>query len=62
MKTMAGGYWDGRAKQQPIPAKPALKWALSNPGITTAIPGHDHARPARDEPPGRQGHQAHGRR
>ena len=39
MKTLAGGYWDGRARQQPIPAKPALKWALSNPGITTAIPG-----------------------
>ncbi len=39
MKTLAGGYWDGRARQQPIPAKPALKWALNNPGITTAIPG-----------------------
>ena len=39
MKTQAGGFWDGRARQQPIPAKPALKWALSNPGITTAIPG-----------------------
>ena len=39
MKTQAGGYWDGRARQQPIPAKPALKWALQNPGITTSIPG-----------------------
>lgn len=39
MKTMAGGYWDGRQRQQPIPAKAALKWALNNPGITTAIPG-----------------------
>jgi predicted aldo/keto reductase-like oxidoreductase len=39
MKTQAGGFWDGRQRQQPIPAKPALKWALQNPGITTAIPG-----------------------
>ena len=39
MKTLAGGFWDGRQRQQPIPAKPALKWALNNPGITTAIPG-----------------------
>ena len=39
MKTLAGGFWDGRARQQPIPAKPALKWALNNPGITTSIPG-----------------------
>jgi predicted aldo/keto reductase-like oxidoreductase len=39
MKTLAGGYWDGRQRQQPIPAQPALKWALNNPGITTAIPG-----------------------
>jgi predicted aldo/keto reductase-like oxidoreductase len=38
MKTMAGGFWD-RQRQQPIPAKAALKWALNNPGITTAIPG-----------------------
>ncbi len=39
MKTMAGGYWDGRERKQPINVKAALKWALSNPNITTAIPG-----------------------
>jgi predicted aldo/keto reductase-like oxidoreductase len=39
MKTLAGGFWDGRQRQQPIPSKPALKWALSNPNVTTAIPG-----------------------
>jgi uncharacterized protein len=38
MKTQAGGFWD-RQRQQPIPSKAALKWALSNPNITTAIPG-----------------------
>jgi len=38
MKTMAGGYWD-RARTEPINVKAALKWALSNPNITTAIPG-----------------------
>ena len=39
MKTLAGGYWDGRARQQPLNVKAALKWALNNPLITTAIPG-----------------------
>ncbi|MDD8025391.1 MAG: aldo/keto reductase [Acidobacteriota bacterium] len=39
MKTLAGGYWDDRARTQPINVKAALKWALSNPNITTAIPG-----------------------
>jgi len=38
MKTQAGAYWD-REKTQPINMKAALKWALSNPNITTAIPG-----------------------
>jgi predicted aldo/keto reductase-like oxidoreductase len=38
MKTMAGGFWD-RARTEPINVKAALKWALSNPNITTAIPG-----------------------
>lgn len=39
MKTLAGGYWDGKERKQPINVKAALKWALSNPNITTAIPG-----------------------
>ncbi len=38
MKTLAGGYWD-EERQQPINVKAALKWALNNPDITTAIPG-----------------------
>jgi predicted aldo/keto reductase-like oxidoreductase len=38
MKTQAGAYWD-REKQQPINMRAALKWALNNPGVTTAIPG-----------------------
>ncbi|MBN1939110.1 MAG: aldo/keto reductase [Candidatus Aminicenantes bacterium] len=38
MKTQAGGFWD-REKTDPINMKAALKWALSNPNITTAIPG-----------------------
>lgn len=38
MKTMAGGFWD-RERKEPINIKAALKWALSNPNITTAIPG-----------------------
>jgi len=38
MKTMAGGFWD-RERQEPINTKAALKWALNNPNITTAIPG-----------------------
>ncbi len=38
MKTMAGGWWD-KERTQPINVKAALKWALNNPHITTAIPG-----------------------
>jgi uncharacterized protein len=39
MKTQAGGYWDGKEKQFPINMKAALKWALKNENIHTAIPG-----------------------
>lgn len=38
MKTMAGGYFD-RERQHPINTKAALKWALQNPHVCTAIPG-----------------------
>jgi predicted aldo/keto reductase-like oxidoreductase len=38
MKTQAGVFWD-RERQQPINMKAALKWALQNPHIHTAIPG-----------------------
>jgi predicted aldo/keto reductase-like oxidoreductase len=38
MKTQAGVYWD-RERQQPINAKAALKWAMNNPNVHTAIPG-----------------------
>jgi predicted aldo/keto reductase-like oxidoreductase len=38
MKTQAGAYWD-REKLQPINMRAALKWALGDPSITTAIPG-----------------------
>ena len=38
MKTLAGGWWD-KERTQPINVKAALKWALNNPHITTAIPG-----------------------
>jgi aryl-alcohol dehydrogenase-like predicted oxidoreductase len=38
MKTQAGAFWD-REKQQPINMTAALKWALNNPSVTTAIPG-----------------------
>ncbi len=38
MKTQAGAFWD-KERTQPINMKAALKWALSNPDITTAIPG-----------------------
>ncbi len=38
MKTQAGAFWD-KERKDPINMKAALKWALSNPNITTAIPG-----------------------
>lgn len=39
MKTMAGGgFWD-RERTRKINTKAALKWALQNPNIHTAIPG-----------------------
>jgi predicted aldo/keto reductase-like oxidoreductase len=38
MKTQGGVYWD-REKQQPINMRAALKWALSDPNVTTAVPG-----------------------
>ncbi|MGK7395690.1 MAG: aldo/keto reductase [Candidatus Cyclobacteriaceae bacterium M3_2C_046] len=38
MKTMAGGFLD-KEKKHPVNARAALKWALRNPNIHTAIPG-----------------------
>jgi predicted aldo/keto reductase-like oxidoreductase len=38
MKTQAGVFWDPERKQ-PINAKAALKWALRNENVHTAIPG-----------------------
>ena len=38
MKTQAGVYWD-KEKIDPINMKAALKWALNDPNIHTAIPG-----------------------
>jgi predicted aldo/keto reductase-like oxidoreductase len=38
MKTQAGVYWD-KEKQTPINMKAALKWALRDPNVHTAIPG-----------------------
>ncbi len=39
MKTQAGVYWDGKEKQHPINMKAALKWALQDENVHTAIPG-----------------------
>jgi predicted aldo/keto reductase-like oxidoreductase len=39
MKTLAGGGFLDKEKTKPINTTAALKWALSNPDITTAIPG-----------------------
>lgn len=38
MKTMAGGYLD-KDRTQKVNTRAALKWALQNPNIHTAIPG-----------------------
>jgi len=38
MKTQAGVYWD-KDKKTPINMKAALKWALRDPNVHTAIPG-----------------------
>jgi len=39
MKTMAGGGFLDKEKTKPINTAAALKWALSNPSVHTAIPG-----------------------
>jgi predicted aldo/keto reductase-like oxidoreductase len=39
MKTMAGGGFFDKEKTKPMNTTAALKWALSNPDIHTAIPG-----------------------
>ena len=46
MKTQAGVFWDPERKQ-PINAKAALKWALQNENMHTAIPGVSTHRGAR---------------
>jgi len=38
MKTQAGAFWD-KNRKDPINMTAALKWALGNPDVTTAIPG-----------------------
>lgn len=38
MKTQAGVYWD-KEKTQPIDMRAALRWALRDPNVHTAIPG-----------------------
>ena len=38
MKTQAGAFWD-KGRKDPINMTAALKWALNNAEITTAIPG-----------------------
>ncbi len=39
MKTMAGGGFLDKDKSKPINSTAALKWVLSNPDVTTTIPG-----------------------
>jgi predicted aldo/keto reductase-like oxidoreductase len=38
MKTMAGAFWD-KERTRPINTRAALKWALQNESIHTAVPG-----------------------
>ncbi|HEY3444938.1 MAG TPA: aldo/keto reductase [Myxococcales bacterium] len=38
MKTQAGVFWD-KEKKQPIDPKAALRWAIRDPNVHTAIPG-----------------------
>jgi len=39
MKTLAGGGFLDKEKTKPINTTAAIKWVLSNPDVTTAIPG-----------------------
>jgi len=39
MKTLAGGGWLDRERTKPMNTSAALKWVLSNPDVTTTIPG-----------------------
>jgi predicted aldo/keto reductase-like oxidoreductase len=39
MKTLAGGSFLDKEKTKPLNTSAALKWALSNPNVHTAIPG-----------------------
>ena len=39
MKTLAGGGFLDREKSKPMNTSAAIKWVLSNPDITTTIPG-----------------------
>jgi predicted aldo/keto reductase-like oxidoreductase len=39
MKTMAGGGFLDKEKTKPINSTAAIKWVLSNPDVTTTIPG-----------------------
>ncbi len=39
MKTLAGGGYMDKEKTKPINTSAAIKWVLSNPDITTTIPG-----------------------
>jgi uncharacterized protein len=48
MKTQAGVYWD-KDKQHPIDMKAALRWALRDTNVTTAIPGFTTLDQLRDD-------------
>ncbi len=45
MKTQAGVYWDKDTKKEMINPKAALKWALQNENIHTAIPSFRERQP-----------------